>query len=83
VVSSAACKVVAKACWFDSSLPQTKENYMKRNTKKNAEKLAAEAINQMDLDALYDAVRDQLETYYGTLSNEDFNAEWEQIFGED
>jgi hypothetical protein len=28
-------------------------------------------------------VRDQLETYYGMLSNEDFNAEWEQIFGED
>lgn len=54
---------------------------MKRSTKKNIEKLAAEAVNQMDLDTVCEMVKDLLESNYESLSGKEFNEEWEQVFG--
>ena len=62
--------------------PNWKRCYMKRNTKKNAEKLAKEVVDQMDMEALCESVRDQLEIFYRELSNKEFNKEWEQVFGD-
>lgn len=51
-------------------------------TQKRIEKLAAEVTDNMDLDALCDAVRDQFETYYQMLSDEEFTKAWIEVFGE-
>jgi len=51
-------------------------------TQERIEKLAAEVTDNMDLDALCDAVRDQLETYYQMLSEEEFTKAWIEVFGE-
>ena len=56
---------------------------MKRNTKKNREKLAAETVNQIELGTMIEMLRDQLEDYYEGLFNKEFNDEWDQVFGED
>jgi len=56
---------------------------MKRNTKKNREKLAEEAVSQLDMDSLLEYAAEQLESYYETISTEDFTSEWNQVFGED
>jgi hypothetical protein len=55
---------------------------MKRNTEKNREKLAKGALDQMDFDAMEEYIADQFEEYYKTLSQKEFNEEWEQAFGE-
>jgi len=56
---------------------------MKRNTKNNVEKLSIEAVDQMDMETMCEMVKNQLEIYYGNLSNKEFNKEWKQVFGED
>lgn len=56
---------------------------MRYNTEKNREKLALEAVDQMDMDTMTTVIQEQLETYYGTLLPGDFTREWEQAFGED
>ncbi len=56
---------------------------MKKNTEKNREMLAAEIVDQMDLDAIIEAVRDQHEDFYEGFGDEDFDAVWGEVFGED
>ena len=64
-------------------VPYPRRFKMKNNTEENREKLAMEAVDQMDIKTMCGIIREQLETYYDTLSSEDFNNEWEQVFGED
>jgi hypothetical protein len=56
---------------------------MKQNTEKNREKLAKEAYDQMDLDAVEEMVREQLEYQYAGMSSKEFNEVWTDVFGED
>jgi hypothetical protein len=56
---------------------------MKRNTEKNREMLAAEIVEQMDLDTMIEVLREQHETFYEGFSNPDFDAIWKEVFGED
>jgi len=55
---------------------------MKRNTEKNRERLAKEAYDQMDLDAVEEMIRDQLEYQYAEITQKEFNEVWLQVFGE-
>jgi hypothetical protein len=55
---------------------------MKYKTDKNVELLAKEAYNQMDLDAVEEMVRDQLEYQFDSMSTKEFNEVWSEIFGE-
>ena len=55
---------------------------MKRNIESNREKLAKEAVEQMDLKTMEQCITEQLETYYDMLPNKEFNEEWIQVFGE-
>ena len=52
----------------------------KQNIRNNREKLAIEAVDQMDLKDLTMMMKDQLEIYYEGLSNKEFNEEWNRIF---
>jgi len=56
---------------------------MKRNTEKNREKLAREAVQQMDIDAMAEMIRGQLEYQYDGMSDKEFNEIWEEVFGAD
>jgi hypothetical protein len=55
---------------------------MRKNTESNREKLAKEAVDQMDLKTMEEYIRDQFGEYYKTLSPEEFNEEWDFAFGE-
>ena len=52
-------------------------------TEKNIEKLAKEAVNQMDMDILIEYAEGSMEVHYKKLSDEDFTEAWTQVFGED
>jgi hypothetical protein len=51
-------------------------------TEKNIEALSSEAVDQMDMKTLVGEARDKLETYYRSLSEEEFDKEWRYIFDE-
>ena len=55
---------------------------MKRNIESNREKLAKEAVSQMDLKTMEQYIVDQFEEYYKTLSPKEFNDEWDSAIGE-
>ncbi len=55
---------------------------MIKNTKKNREKLSSEIVNQMDMDNMIEALQEQHETFYTMFSDEDFDREWKEVFGE-
>ncbi len=55
---------------------------MNINNEINRKSLAAEAIDQLDLETMVGILTDQYEKYYEMLSGGDFNREWKDIFGE-
>jgi len=56
---------------------------MRKNTIKNREKLAAEIVEQMDLAAMVEQLKEQSESFYEGHTDEEFYKEWKIIFGED
>lgn len=59
-----------------------RKNYYEKKYRKNREKLAKEAYDQMDLDAVEEMILDQLEYRYAGMSSEEFNEIWIEVFGE-
>lgn len=55
---------------------------MKRNIESNREKLAKEAVDGMEMDALIIYANEQLIEYYKSIPQKEFNEEWELAFGE-
>lgn len=55
---------------------------MRKNTEKNREKLAKEAIDNMDIGTMEEYIRDRFEEYYKTLSPKEFDEDWKFTFGE-
>ena len=55
---------------------------MKRNIKSNRKKLAEESVDNMDLDAMVEYIRDQFEERYEELTPTEFNKQWGFAFGE-
>ena len=54
---------------------------MRKNTKKNREKLAEEEVSKMDFDAMEEYIQDQFKEYYEMLSHKEFNEQWNSAFG--
>lgn len=62
--------------------PPTGVNKMKYNTPKNREILAKEAVDQLDLNTMACILKEILENEYASLSTDEFNVAWIQVFGE-
>lgn len=56
---------------------------MIKRTKKNVERLAKEAVSQLDMDSLIEYAEEQLAVYYGMLPADELTTEWVQVFGEE
>lgn len=54
---------------------------MKNRTEKNIETLAREAVDHMDMGTLCEFAQEHLEEYYSKLPREEFNKEWNLVFG--
>ena len=56
---------------------------MKKNTKKNRERLATEIVDRMDMDTLIEFAQDQQKMFFEEHDDEEFEEVWKQVFGDD
>jgi hypothetical protein len=53
---------------------------MRRNTRKNREKLIKKLYERMDLTTIDEMIEDQLYIFFENLSDKEFTKEWNEVF---